>query len=81
MRKTTVSFTLSADLVEAIKKAASSRNLSASALAEELIREGLRAKRQKELKKVAISPEALGKIEGIVAIGGDALEDSENIYD
>ncbi len=81
MRKITVSFTLSADLVEAIKKAASRRHLSASALAEELIREGLRAKRQRELKKVALSPEALEKIEGIVAIGGDAFEDSEAIYE
>ena len=37
--------------------------------------------KRKALKRVAITPERLEMLEGVLSLGGNAFEDSEDIYD
>ncbi len=81
LNKKVVSFTLPVDLVEAIKELAGREKKSGSRVVEELIRESLRSRKRKELKRVAIHSKKLESLKGVVSLGGDALKDSEAIYE
>ena len=48
---------------------------------EELIRESLRDRKRKELENIAIHSKKLEFLKGVVSLGGDALKDSEEIYE
>jgi len=81
LNKKVVSFTLPVDLIESIKKLAGKEKKSGSKIVEELLRESLKNKKKKELEKVAINFKKLKFLKGIVSLGGDALKDSEDIYE
>ncbi len=76
-----LSFTLPVDLVETIKALAGKEKKSGSRIVEELIRESLKERKRKDLEKIAIQPKKLKLLKGIVWFGGNALEDSETIYE
>jgi len=81
LNKKVVSFTLPVDLIEIIKELAGKEKKSVSKVVEELIRESLNNRKRKKLEKIAIHSETLECLKGIVSLGGDALKDSEAIYE
>jgi len=81
LNKKVVSFTLPVDLVETIKELAGREKKSGSKVVEELIRESLRNRKRKELEKIAIPSKKLEFLKGMVSLGGNALKDSEEIYE
>ncbi len=81
INKKIVSFTLPVDLVETIKELAGREKKSKSRVVEELIRESLRNRKRKELEKIGIHSKKLEFLKGVVSLGGNALKDSEEIYE
>ncbi len=81
LNKKVVSFTLPVNLIETIKELAGREKKSGSRVVEELIRESLRNRKRKELERIAIHSKKLKFLKGLVSLGGDALKDSEEIYE
>ena len=81
LNKKVVSFALPVDLIETIKELAGKEKKSGSKVVEELIRESLNNRKRKKLGKIVIHSETLECLKGIISLGGDALKDSEAIYE
>ena len=79
--RVTVSYTLPKDLAISLKMYATEKGVPASRVAEEILAEGLKQKRREELRNKLIKGKDLKRIKGIVACGGNALADSEAVWD
>jgi len=81
LNKKVISFALPVELVKTIKELAGKEKKSRSKIVEELIRESLKERKRKGLERIAIHSKDLARLKGVVSLGGDALKDSEAIYE
>ncbi|WP_022854042.1 hypothetical protein [Thermodesulfatator atlanticus] len=77
----TVSYTIPKKLATGLKTYAAERGVPASRVVEEILAEGLKRKLKEEMDRKLIRASELEKLIGIVSCGGDALEDSEAVWD
>ncbi len=79
--RVTVSYTIPKELAVGLKTYAAEKGVPASRIVEEILAEGLKRRLREEMNRKLIKASELEKLIGIISCGGDALKDSEAIWD